>query len=82
MFSAGELHPVVERLTQAFFAFEGEDVECCIEAADTEFVEAVIEENGQYVVQIQTSLVWIGVRGGLVSTLVQALDSFQEADKC
>jgi hypothetical protein len=58
----------------------GEDVVVGRKIADPELMAAVVEEDGQGI-HVKSSQVWIGIRGGFISTLIQVLDSFQEAAK-
>ncbi|MNG16576.1 hypothetical protein D3C84_1005040 [compost metagenome] len=52
-----------------------------VELVDLECVAVVVEESAQCVGQNQASLGFSSGRGGFVSPLVQALDSFQEGKK-
>jgi hypothetical protein len=67
-------------LARALFTAEGEDVEVCRKIADPELMAAVVEEDGQGI-HVKSSQIWIGIRGGLISTLIQVLNSFHESDK-
>jgi hypothetical protein len=66
LFDAGEFDAVVEGLAQVLLAFEGQDVEGGVEPVDGEYVAGVVEEDARCVGQNQTSLGWLGIRGGLV----------------
>jgi hypothetical protein len=66
LFGAGEFDAVGEGLAQVFLAFEGQDVEGGVEPVDGEYVAGVVEEDARCVGQNQTSLGWLGIRGGLV----------------
>jgi hypothetical protein len=49
-----------------------------LKIADPEFMVAMAEEDGTYGVQHEILLVINCIRGGFISALVQALDSFLE----